>query len=122
MSALAGKPRVSAAVFSRRLRTARARLIETLALTDEELAGLERPRLGGHGVAAAVAASVLSRLEESERRELEEITAAQARVSAGTYGICESCAKPISPARLEAMPAARHCIDCQRRHDAARSP
>lgn|SRR5690242_5075651 len=29
-----------------------------------------------------------------------------------TYGLCESCSKPIAPARLEAFPAARLCIDC----------
>lgn len=31
---------------------------------------------------------------------------------ADSYGMCESCAKPIAPARLEAFPAARLCIDC----------
>ena len=30
----------------------------------------------------------------------------------GSYGLCESCNKPIASARLEAMPAARFCIDC----------
>jgi DnaK suppressor protein len=28
------------------------------------------------------------------------------------FGLCESCGKPIVSARLEAMPAARYCIDC----------
>jgi len=32
--------------------------------------------------------------------------------SADTYGLCESCGKAIAPARLEAFPAARLCIDC----------
>jgi RNA polymerase-binding transcription factor DksA len=34
------------------------------------------------------------------------------KLGAGTYGSCESCGKPIAPARLEAKPAARTCIDC----------
>lgn len=119
MSAGTQKPRISVATFSRRLLSARNRLVQTLALTDDELEGLDRPRLGGHGLSAAVAASVLSRLEERERRELEEIGAAQARLAAGTYGICEGCARPISLARLRAMPAARHCIACQRRDEGA---
>src|ERR1700704_813593 len=29
-----------------------------------------------------------------------------------SYGLCEACSKPIASARLEAMPAARFCIDC----------
>ena len=28
---------------------------------------------------------------------------------------CESCGKAIAPARLEAKPAARYCIDCASR-------
>jgi DnaK suppressor protein len=43
---------------------------------------------------------------------LQDIEDALARFDAGTYGACESCGKPIPDARLEAMPAARLCIDC----------
>jgi RNA polymerase-binding transcription factor DksA len=32
--------------------------------------------------------------------------------AADDYGHCETCHKPIAPARLEAFPAARLCIDC----------
>jgi RNA polymerase-binding transcription factor len=34
----------------------------------------------------------------------------------GTYGSCEDCGRPIDPARLEAKPAARYCIDCAAKH------
>jgi len=30
----------------------------------------------------------------------------------GGYGRCEVCGEAIAPARLEALPAARHCIAC----------
>jgi RNA polymerase-binding transcription factor DksA len=43
---------------------------------------------------------------------LQDIEDALARFEAGTYGECESCHQRISEARLEAMPAARHCISC----------
>jgi DnaK suppressor protein len=43
---------------------------------------------------------------------LQEIEDALEKFDAGTYGQCESCGKPITDARLEAMPAARLCIDC----------
>lgn len=49
------------------------------------------------------------------RRHLAELDAALDRVDAGTYGTCESCGRPIAPARLEALPAARRCIVCAAR-------
>ena len=45
------------------------------------------------------------------RIELEEVDRALEKLEAGTYGSCETCGKAITPARLEAMPAARFCID-----------
>jgi RNA polymerase-binding transcription factor DksA len=53
-------------------------------------------------------ASVL-RLAESD---LAEVDAALLRVSSGSYGVCERCGQPISPARLDARPTARLCISC----------
>lgn len=43
---------------------------------------------------------------------LQDVEVALNKMSSGTYGECEACHGEISPARLEAMPAARHCIDC----------
>ena len=43
---------------------------------------------------------------------LREVEAALARVDDGSYGRCELCGGQISDARLEAMPAARRCIEC----------
>jgi len=33
----------------------------------------------------------------------------------GTYGICESCGKPIGKARLQAFPRATMCVACKQR-------
>jgi len=46
------------------------------------------------------------------RETLAEVENALSKIEAGTYGECEVCGKPIAPARLEAKPAARTCIDC----------
>ena len=43
--------------------------------------------------------------------QLTEIDAATRRLEAGTYGTCELCGRPIGDERLEAMPAARYCVD-----------
>lgn len=51
-------------------------------------------------------------LAQQAAAELTEIDAALARLDAGVYGVCEVCGLPIAPARLEARPAARRCINC----------
>ena len=51
-------------------------------------------------------------LAKSLGETLSEVENALGKFDAGTYGTCESCGQPISPARLEAKPAARLCINC----------
>ncbi len=43
--------------------------------------------------------------------QLDDVEAALVRIDGGTYGICEVCEKPVTAARLEAMPSTRFCID-----------
>jgi DnaK suppressor protein len=88
-----------------------------VARTDEELATLEAHQPGApmEDVATALATQILSRLEGRERHDLDEIDAAQARLEAGTFGVCEGCRQPIPLARLRAMPTARSCVGCQTR-------
>ena len=51
------------------------------------------------------------------REHLGEIDAALARLDDATFGVCLGCGRPIAPDRLDARPAATHCIDCAgRRH------
>jgi DnaK suppressor protein len=56
----------------------------------------------------------VSLLEQVEN-ELEEIEAAFGRLERGEYGRCQACGRPIGDERLEAMPAARFCIEDQAR-------
>ena len=51
-------------------------------------------------------------LAGSLREQLDDVDEALARLDAGTYGQCSRCGNEISTDRLEAMPAARHCINC----------
>jgi RNA polymerase-binding protein DksA len=46
------------------------------------------------------------------RGTLADVEHALSKLDDGTYGTCDVCGKPIAAARLEAMPAARRCIDC----------
>ncbi len=49
------------------------------------------------------------------RRRLAQAEMALARLTAGTYGICQSCRQQINEARLEVLPSATLCVDCQRK-------
>ena len=49
-----------------------------------------------------------------EGQELESIDHALERLERGEFGQCEECNDPINRKRLEALPFARFCIECQR--------
>ncbi len=52
-------------------------------------------------------------LTDAERNTLLQIDQALARVEESTYGFCLNCEVPMSEKRLEAVPWAPHCVDCQ---------
>ena len=57
---------------------------------------------------------ISSQLAEVESRELANIENALERMKIGKYGQCEVCNGRIPMARLNALPYATMCIDCQR--------
>jgi RNA polymerase-binding transcription factor DksA len=52
-------------------------------------------------------------LVSNEQEALYEIEEALKRLEHFTYGICGMCERPIMKARLEAVPFARLCVNCQ---------
>ena len=56
-------------------------------------------------------------LEENSEHVLAAIDEALKRIDNGTYGVCQSCGRPIQPERLEFLPYATLCIDCKRRQE-----
>lgn len=56
-------------------------------------------------------------LIENVEETVREINEALERIKDGSFGICEACEKPILKTRLQAIPYARHCIDCQRKRE-----
>ena len=95
------------------LEAERARLREELAV------GIVAPGPMTYGSQAAAATQVFEQqrdlaLRDRAIQQLELVDAALARIHAGTFGTCASCGKPIAAERLEALPWAALCIDCQR--------
>jgi DnaK suppressor protein len=52
-------------------------------------------------------------LENRIRQELAKVEHALDKIKNGTYGVCDSCGKPIDPERLEALPQATVCMNCK---------
>ena len=60
---------------------------------------------------------ISSQLAEVESRELASIENALERMRDGQYGVCEACSCSIPMARLNALPYATLCINCQREQE-----
>jgi RNA polymerase-binding transcription factor DksA len=71
--------------------------------------GMHQADAGSDAYDRDFALSLLSQ----EQDALYEIDQALKRVELGTYGKCEMSGKPISRARLEAIPFARYTVECQ---------
>ncbi len=101
--------------FRGMLAEARKRLLDTVVVTDGEIASLTAPEPGAlfEDSARRAVGDLLGRLEGRERHELDEIQSAQARLETGAFGVCEGCGGAIPLSRLRAVPWARHCLDCQ---------
>ena len=52
-------------------------------------------------------------LENRIRKEMTKIEHALQKIEKGTYGLCDICGQQIDPARLEALPQASLCLNCQ---------
>ena len=62
------------------------------------------------GQTIAYERSQLAALMQGAQHHLVEIEASMVRLKRGCYGICEVCRQPIPPARLDARPTARTCV------------
>ncbi len=53
---------------------------------------------------------------------LTKLYAARAQLNAGRYGMCVDCDAPIGRTRLETVPAAIRCVECQRAFERQHTP
>ena len=56
----------------------------------------------------------LAELGNGDRRLLKDVLIALGKLDEGGFGECERCGEDIAEKRLEALPFARYCIECQR--------
>jgi len=109
--------------FAELLATERERTLEQIrALTDDFDAVVEASKDSNaddehdpDGATIAFERSQVDAILRQAKEHLVEIDTAVRRLDEGSYGRCESCGRPIAPARLEARPVARTCIACASR-------
>jgi len=58
----------------------------------------------------------LDALATSARQRIADTAGALRRMSEGSYGVCETCHRPIPLGRLRAAPSATRCALCERGH------
>ncbi len=88
-------------------------------LRAEVATGIVAPDAMTYGSQAAAASQVFEQqrdlaLRDRNQEHLDQVEAALRRLDEGTFGACVRCGRPIAAERLEALPWAAHCIDCQR--------
>jgi DnaK suppressor protein len=108
--------------FRDRLAWARLRLARSVARTDDDLEAIaaHECREEAEEAAMGTVGGLLARLEGPARDELKEIDAAQARLETGTFGLCETCRRPMALARLRTTPTLRRCGVCEEKEAAPR--
>jgi len=57
--------------------------------------------------------NVMLAVSENDSRQVIMINEALSRISDDEYGTCQNCEKDINPKRLDAVPWARYCLNCQ---------
>ncbi|MDX6308231.1 MAG: hypothetical protein QOI06_1277 [Nocardioidaceae bacterium] len=99
------------------------RLEIEISAVEEEIGHLLRE--GGEGAGhdqADVGSNTFERDHEmsmarNARDNLVLVKEAIARIDDGTYGVCESCGRPIGKMRLQAFPRATLCMECKQRQE-----
>lgn len=105
--------------YKKRLETKQAELLRLV--TKSEKDGREADEEATQDIADKAANSYtkefLFHQSDENRRLLQLVNEALDRMKDGTYGLCVACQEEVQQKRLEAIPWARHCIECQEKQD-----
>jgi RNA polymerase-binding protein DksA len=98
----------------------RNEILDSLAGRNEQLTKLVDTLESGDDVDIAsdtIDRTLLNSLGEADQRRLDMIDRSLDRIRQETYGLCLSCGKQIPEARLEALPYAVLCVECQAKEE-----
>ncbi|WHZ13590.1 MAG: RNA polymerase-binding transcription factor DksA [Nitrospira sp.] len=86
-------------------------------LTEDQQRRLESARDVGDQALMDLERELGISLMEMRNRKRQAIDEALTRLNEGTYGICAECGIEVSEKRLEAVPFAKLCVQCQSRQE-----
>lgn len=86
-------------------------------LTEDQQRRLESARDVGDQALMDLERELGISLMEMRNRRRQSIDEALTRLYEGTYGICAECGVEISEKRLQAVPFAKLCVECQSRQE-----
>jgi DnaK suppressor protein len=86
-------------------------------LTEDQQRRLESARDVGDQALMDLERELGISLMEMRNRRRQAIDEALTRLHEGTYGICAECGVEISEKRLQAVPFAKLCVECQSREE-----
>ena len=105
--------------YRKLLETKRAALltrVQAARTSEQEDSSELAPDLGDRAI-STMNRDLNYQLTTGERDILRRIDAALDRIESGNYGECVNCKEKLQQGRLDAVPWARHCIDCQELQD-----
>lgn len=106
-------------LYRKRLVEKQAELLRMVSKSDQD--GREADEEGTQDIADkasnAYTKEFLFHQSNDNRQILLLVNEALNRIKDGTYGFCLECQEEVQSKRLEAVPWARHCRDCQAKQD-----
>lgn len=101
--------------YRRELRRRRTELFDKITNTETALAelGEEREREWSEEALEERMSHLLGLMDARDTEALAEIEEAMRRIDKGTYETCERCGREIAAERLQVMPTARLCAECE---------
>ena len=105
--------------FREKLKEKKQQILETF--TKNKSYGMEADGEPSQDIADKAASSYtkefLFSLSNSERQLLKQVDDALSRIEARSYGVCAACEDSLNLKRLQAVPWATLCIDCQEKQE-----
>ena len=89
-----------------------ARAAALRAGADVPSGGISFGKRVGEGTSIAIERFADVAIHDQIIQQMAAVDAALLRITAGSYGVCEVCGRPIAPERLEAIPWAATCVSC----------
>lgn len=114
-----GMDKRKAEAFKKRLIAKQSELLRLVTKSEQD--GREADEEATQDIADKAANSYtkefLFHQSDDNRRMLNLVNEALERIKTSSFGLCVACQEEVQPKRLDAVPWARHCIDCQEKQE-----